>query len=391
MFRNPEVIARWVWVLLILNATIGLAQQSGGNPPSSNLDPSTESGPSSTTADSQTRRGRSLEERNRTRNSYVRLARAPNMFGDSLGINPVLSPRDPSGVTSPTIMLLLGGANFNIAENNKAVPMDRAYLLYNGYYNAVTLPSGGAASLQGYTVGLEKSFFDGLASVDIRMPFSSGSDFTSELLTTDSGQVGNLSTFLKLLFHQQANFAVSAGLGVGLPTGSDVLATTPLTQMRIRNEAVHLMPFAALTATPSDFWFVQSFISMDFAATGNPVTFDQQQAGTYTEQSILHIDGAVGRWLTEDLGRRYLRRIAGVMELHYATTVQNTDQVAVNAGIPSIFSVPSNRIDLLNLTSGLQFELTPKSNFRIGAVVPLRSYPDRVFSSELQLSLNRFF
>jgi hypothetical protein len=45
----------------------------------------------------------------------------------------------------------------------------------------------------------------------------------------------------------------------------------------------------------------------------------------------------------------------------------------------------------LNLTSGLQAQLGPLTALRVGAVVPLRNTPDRVFDSEIQVSLNRKF
>jgi hypothetical protein len=55
------------------------------------------------------------------------------------------------------------------------------------------------------------------------------------------------------------------------------------------------------------------------------------------------------------------------------------------------FSNAENRLDLLNLTSGLQAQLSPLSALRVGAVVPLRNTPDRSFDAELQVSLNRKF
>jgi hypothetical protein len=45
----------------------------------------------------------------------------------------------------------------------------------------------------------------------------------------------------------------------------------------------------------------------------------------------------------------------------------------------------------LNLTSGLQAQLGSASSLRVGAVVPLRDQPDRVFDSEVQVSFNRRF
>ncbi|MBM4003210.1 MAG: hypothetical protein FJ295_07985 [Planctomycetes bacterium] len=47
--------------------------------------------------------------------------------------------------------------------------------------------------------------------------------------------------------------------------------------------------------------------------------------------------------------------------------------------------------DLHLYTAGIHLQLAPLSNLRIGAVVPLRAAPERVFDSELQVSFNRLF
>jgi hypothetical protein len=72
--------------------------------------------------------------------------------------------------------------------------------------------------------------------------------------------------------------------------------------------------------------------------------------------------------------------------------MNDSDEVLVSSlgGIGSL-SNPLNRIDLLNLTSGLHFQISDLSNLRVGAVVPLRAQPERVFDSEIQVSFNRMF
>jgi hypothetical protein len=79
--------------------------------------------------------------------------------------------------------------------------------------------------------------------------------------------------------------------------------------------------------------------------------------------------------------------------VHYTTTVQDTDTVGLgnNSFLAGSISNDANRQDLLNLTSGLHAQLGPLSALRVGAVVPLRDQPDRVFDSEVQVSLNRKF
>lgn len=339
------------------------------------------------------------EARTRARNSYVRLSRSPHMFGDTLRPSGTFFFRgqDPQAQQGAVVDLPLGGASsYNVAENNSAIPLDRVYFLYNGFFNAFDSSIPGlptrSTDLHVYRVGLEKTFFDGLWSVDLRMPFTSNNDLQTPGLVTDSGSIGNLSMFLKRLIYRSDNVAIASGLGIGLPTGDDSVVTTLTNRTTIENEAVHLMPYVALTSSLNDRWFLQSFSQIDFAASGNNVETPQGTAGVYTEQNLLHVDVGLGRWLGQPMGYRYLRGVASIVELHYTSTIQDSDQVAVaNPGFNQTFRVDGNRIDLLNLTSGLHFQLTPAANVRVGAVAPLKSEPNRAFDSEIFVSFNRFF
>jgi len=51
---------------------------------------------------------------------------------------------------------------------------------------------------------------------------------------------------------------------------------------------------------------------------------------------------------------------------------------------------PFNRIDVLNLTAGLQAELGNTTDLRVAAVMPLSENDDeRFFDTELQVQVNR--
>jgi hypothetical protein len=194
------------------------------------------------------------------------------MFGDSLRPTASLVFRDQTGQLGSNLNLMLaGGGSYNVAENNKALPMDRVYFQYNGFANALPSNQGGQTSLHMYSLGFEKTFFDGLWSIDLRMPFNSGLAFNSNTLSSDSGNVGNLSMFLKGLLYKDESLAISSGLGIGLPTGSDSVTSTQFDQLTVQNQAIHLMPFLAFTAAPNEDWFFQAFTQIDFAASGNDV------------------------------------------------------------------------------------------------------------------------
>ena len=80
------------------------------------------------------------------------------------------------------------------------------------------------------------------------------------------------------------------------------------------------------------------------------------------------------------------------VELHYTTTLQDSDGVAA-VSVPDTFtlSYPANEFDVLNITAGLHLEIAETSTLRIAAVAPLTGNgPDnRFFDAELQVVFNR--
>lgn len=371
------------------------------------LNPTTNSSPTARPSARPTRSSSSS-----ARNTYVRVARAPNMFGDTLTPAVTLTPFNEQGSDTSGRELftapLGGGGSFNVSENNTALPTDRVYFIYNAFYNAASAtinadPNGfdpiqKSIDLHRYLIGFEKTFFDGNVSIDVRMPFMSNIEFNSFGLISESGNVGNLTMYMKGLLAANDDAALATGLGIGLPTGSDFESYSDPAlyspeSLVVRNQAVHLMPFLAATAHLGEHWFTQSFCQMNFSASGNEIANQDGFVGIYQEQHLFQADLGLGRWLWQDSTRPYFQALAAVTELHYTTTVQNTDSVDLPSGnlFGGSFSNAENRLDLLNLTSGLQAQLSPLTALRVGAVVPLRNTPDRSFDAELQVSLNRKF
>lgn len=344
-------------------------------------------------------------QRRSARSSYARLSRAPNMFGDSL---------NPSG----QIMVTNGGANGSqrslvtdlplgngstrkITENNKALPMDRVYFVYNGFKNALTTSviDNGASGIADmnvdrYTLGFEKTFWDGTASFEIRMPFVSGFQINGPGLNLESENIGDVTMFTKQVLYADDEVLIAAGLGISLPTGSDVEGQINGQDFAINNQAVHLLPYIGFLTMPSDDVFIQAFLELDFAASGNDITIGDPSTtvGTLTEQNVFLANISIGRWIYQDPEAFYLQRIAAIAELHYATTFQDADVIDLqSSGLGGSVGNLANRVDYLNLTAGLQFQLGPLSNLRVGCVVPLKEGFDRQFDSEVQVSFNRFF
>ena len=160
-----------------------------------------------------------------TRRPQFRLASVPNMFGDVLPSSGQLFATDffvaPAGARAD--LPLAGGARRNkIAENNKALPMDRVYLMYNRYNDALLADTTsfllGAVrrdyAVDKFTVGLERTFFDGLCSLDVRLPVTSRFSFFTTSFDIQGGNVGNLAVALKRSLYVTDNTSVVAGLGL---------------------------------------------------------------------------------------------------------------------------------------------------------------------------------
>jgi hypothetical protein len=355
------------------------------------------------------RQGRSTSRSQRgssSRGTYVRVSRAPNMFGDTL--NPRLSylPLKSTGQSQELMSAFTapqgGGGSFNASENNTAIPTDRVYFIYNGFFNAASNsvgfgPTQQSQDIHRYLLGFERTFLDGNLSIDVRMPFVNSMQFENFGIASETGNIGNLTMYAKGLMLSDDSTALATGLGIGLPTGSDVEVTRtvgPTTQLlTIQNEAVTLMPFIASTMTLNDRWFVQSFSQVLFVTSGDPIVNNGQSAGVYTAQNLFQSDIGLGRWLWQDSSQPYFTGLAGVVELHYTSTIQDSDAVDLGFGnlLSGEIANADNRVDLLNLTSGIHAQLGPMSALRVGAVVPLKDAPNRTFDSEIQVSFNRKF
>jgi hypothetical protein len=333
------------------------------------------------------------------RYEYALLDRAPNMFGDSL---PVFGQVvvDAANARYVGDLPLGAGRSFKVSENNKPLPMDRVYFNYNGFQNAIqslriapgAIPSQTDSNVDLFTLGFEKTFLDGTASIDIRMPFVSSFDATMPGLNVGNGNVGDLSLFYKDLLYADDMVSMAAGLGLGLPTGDDAEFQSFTDTAVVKNDAVHLMPFFGTMIVPNEAWFVQAFVELDFAASGNEVQSRFGSFGQYTEQNLFHADFTFGRWLYDNPDAYYVEGIAAIVELHYTTTVNDTDLVQFPSdGVSGFMGNFNNRVDFLNLTGGIHFQIGPLSNLRIGCVVPLRSEAEnRQFDSEIQVQFNRF-
>ena len=243
-------------------------------------------------------------------------------------------------------------------------------------------------------------------------PLSSASRFAaalnSEQAFADSNQMatefGNISLTPKVLLYQGDRTAVSTGLGMVFPTGNDSVVTDDASTVIVfENSSVYLQPFVGIYNAPTERLFHQFLAQVDFDVNGSDVIIpagsflarnetNQSQVSRLHSQSLLYLDYQVGFWLHRNPCANVLTGVAPLLELHYTSTLQNldlgdfgSDQRGPGRGI----FVEDLRRDVLNLTSGVYFELFESTSVKLAAVVPLLE--DRVFDYELGLQINHRF
>lgn len=341
----------------------------------------------------------------------IRLAELPDMFGDSFARGGDLVINQDVLIGNTTSVLLAGGSRgLKPSEHNKAIPDNRVYFVYNHFHNAVSTridePVGAIArqeqsSIDRYLLGLESRFGNGMWSIELRMPFTGQHDFSFTGVRTaenHSGDIGNLSVLLKRLVYYDPRTSVVVGLGIETPTGSDFLARTESISFRVANDAVHLVPYFGILHAHDDRWFLHGFVEVDVAANGNQITFIDMtglnNGGKYTDQTLLYVDLSLGRWLHRDEDASLLTGIAALAEFHYTTTLQNTD-VIVGAPMPtpSAFAAGNlaNRMDVVNVTAAVHFEIAGNASLRVGGVFPITIDNDRFFDAEISAQFVRRF
>lgn len=340
------------------------------------------------------------------------LARSPDFFGDSFlrafgsdfsdnGTKPIPDYDEVSVSGLPAAGVF---QRLRISESNKALPVNRVFFHYNHFHNAVRLQRdrriigqrSNSFSVDNYVMGVERVFDDGYSSIEIRMPFTTdGNNYEDTDFQVKNGNVGNLSVILKRMIHETQSTIVAIGLGINTPTGSDMSGVMPQgpTRFAIDNEAVHFIPFIGFLNKRNDRLFVQGFAQVDVAANGNPIqiisnTPTVANEGVYNEQAMLSLDAAGGYWLLKDRQGHRLTGLAAVVELHYTTSLQDTDSVSANDG-SIVFKNTLNRFDVINMTLGMHAQINQMTDVRLGGVVPLRNSQNRFFDSELMVSVVR--
>ncbi len=327
-----------------------------------------------------------------------RLARTPDMFGDSF-IPTTAQITSLDGRRTTTDLPLAGGSRRFKNEYARALPTDRVFGFYHYFDNALqtrgTGPGGSAdKSVNRFTLGVEKTFFDGNDSIEIRMPFTSQVSLATPGFAYDANGVGDLVISLKHLLYLESDQALALGLAVSTPTGSSLevkrfnTVGTPTT-IDLGNNAVHLVPYLAYQATPDESWFFNGYLQLDTPTNGNTVRVidgAKTQTLSVTDQTLLYLDASVGYWWWHDEEAEFLNGLASIFEVHYTTALNNAASVSSANRVIS-FGDSANRFDVVNVTLGLNAALARNTQLRAACVLPVRDGTNRFFDSEFTVGL----
>jgi len=337
-----------------------------------------------------------------------------------------------------------------LAENSSPMPRDRIIFDYTYFDNLALAPGG--VNVNRFTPGFEKTFLNGEASFEIRAPFASTLDSDIGLVNrsgmpagllnppvfgasnhTDI-EFGNLLTSFKFLLYQTRNFAFSGGLSLAFPTADDVRVSLPngVESFRVSNEDVHVMPFLGAVWAPNSRFFAQAFLQVDATTRGNEVFanlnpnelafFDPitgaatpitapaglQSVGRINDPTFLYADASLGYWLYRNTCcNAGITGIAGLLELHYNTTLESFDSVSAvipgtDVPVPDPMNPGENldltqrfringpdEFDALTVVVGGTIEMKRNTTFQLGYGVPIAE--DKVFDGELRANFNHYF
>ncbi len=289
---------------------------------------------------------------------------------------------------------LIGRTRLN--DNNSAMPEDRIYFDYNFFHNAALTADG--VDVNRFAPGFEKTFWDGNASVEVRVPM--GISFSSEQVAgigpdVSQYEFGNIVIAPKILLDADCELAVAIGMGLALPTADDINLRLIDGQeaIRVKNDAVHLLPYLAMLYSPCDSrCFYHGFLTYDFDLNGNAtyanLTGDGlQEIGTWSDQHLVSLNLGAGQWVYwNDCPSTRLQGVAVTAEVHYTASLNDADHVSQGA-----FVLGDRFADLsvINGTVGGHVRIG-KTTLTTGYTAPLNS-DERVFDGEFRFFANRAF
>jgi hypothetical protein len=255
----------------------------------------------------------------------------PAMFGDLIGgPNVQVAVRMPNGATVAASVPVIARGAFKIADNESPRPTDRVFFTYN-YFDRVNTSTFGFTNppfnLNRELIGFERTYFNGNASIGMRLPFL---QLTGNFGNLSGSQVGDLSIILKWAFlnNRQTGNVWSAGMVVTAPTGQSFINLDG----RNTNPTL-LQPYTGYIYNRGRF-FLQGFASI-VAPTDSAVA------------TIMFNDIGLGYWVYRNpTSPNFIKGVVPTFETHVLTPLNHRgsadfahvpDWVSLTGGVNLVF------------------------------------------------------
>ena len=386
---------------------------------------------------------------NAAQRGYVSFPQPPGgytafVFKTTGGGLEVALPGDFTHVFMVNLPFAATAGSFKLGDNESPLPRDRVIFDYSFFDNTTLAPGG--VNVNRFTAGFEKTLFSDQVSIEFRLPFATtfDSDITVDGNNGNTSQtsqraieLGNCEFLSKFLLWRTDTVALTGGLGVGLPTASDITVNRSdgVNLYRIENTAPHVIPFVGGAWVPNERFFFQDMIQFDFDITGNQVVINEDpnkqfssngtfvDAGRLKDPVFAFVDLSTGYWFFHNPpgSNRCITGLAGIFELHYNQTLAGFNSVSApilnstgqqqsfwNPGKlrpPFIFpQVEPGELEplalevggggpfsSLDLTAGVTIEVRDDAFFSLGCSVPLLAGAGREFDYEIRANFSYYF
>lgn len=282
-----------------------------------------------------------------------------------------------------------------IAEDNNPLPRDRFIFNYDYFDNVPLTPNG--IPVNRYQFGVEKTFFDGWTSLEVRVPFASTLNSTVGVLSDGTNtEFGNIRLAAKALLVRRSAINISTGVAVYLPTADDfnMNAGNGTNLVHVANRSVQLSPYLAALYTPTDRFFAQAWLGFVFDTNRNTVTVNPDyfagatNIGTLRAPSLMMADLQVGYWVYQ-ANSGILQGLAPFCEVHYNGAIGNGSVLSTPNGL--LIGDATGNFDEWNISAGFLAQLGQNTSLSVGAAAPLRSGQNRTFDYQIGVRLNYFF
>ena len=282
-----------------------------------------------------------------------------------------------------------------VATDNSPIPRDRLIANYDFVSRSTIVPGG--IDFNRFCFGFEKTFFDGVTSLEVRVPFASTANGTTDGPNTEgsSAQLGNVALNFKALLAGGEIYSLTTGFGMSLPTAGDTrLRVGGVDTIRVVNEAIICTPYVALGFTPTDRIFGQLWAGFGFDANGNPVRLNTgsglSQIGRLNDPYGVQIDAQLGFWLLHPATRKecILTGLAPFAELHFNSIINKTDSLQSGSIVIADFQ---GGYDESTITAGLVAQVQDNMNLSVGVSTPMRNNNNRFGEYQLGFRFNWFF